>query len=150
MFEIVIESAMINPPKKEANLVARVRDELLNQEWIQLRNVDNHPVVLDGISLNHVIYLMGGDQKHSLVMNLQGSLPGGSSIRIHTGAGVPTFDKARNVYHAYISSKRFMFQVSKPDNLFLEKNGKMVDYASYKAPVKVGIRLKRKGNTLIP
>jgi len=142
---LIIESAMVNPRGKSDRLGVAVPNELLNEEWVQIRNQQTKPFKLDGIELMHLVYRTGGKTEQSLVMKLMGTLPPGASLRIHSGRGKPYVDPGTNIYHGYVNPKScmFLFQVLKPDKIFLTMRGKLLDVGGYGAPVPVNRRLKR-------
>ena len=142
---LMIEAAMINPSGKIERLNQQVSQELLNREWIQIRNATGTPVTLDGIELIHLIYGPGETTRESLVLRLQGLLPAQASLRIHSGKGVNSFDPERQMYHGYANTKsgHFLYQVVKPDRLVLRKGRTIIDAARYEIPIPPSRRLKR-------
>jgi len=136
---------MVNPRGKADRLGVAVPNELLNEEWVQLHNQLNKPLKLDGIDLMHIVYKVGGKTEQSLVMRLTGTLPPGASLRIHSGKGKPFVDMATNIYHGFVNPKSsmFLFQIKKPDKIFLRMKGKLVDVAAYSANTPINQRLKR-------
>ncbi|MFH0882610.1 MAG: hypothetical protein V2A56_06465 [bacterium] len=142
---LMIEAAMINPSGKIELLNQQVSQELLNREWIQIRNSTGTIVTLDGIELMHLVYGPGEQTRESLVLRLQGLLPPQASLRIHSGKGTTSFDAEHQVYHGYANTKssHFLFQVVKPDRLVLRKGRTIIDAARYDIPVPISRRLKR-------
>jgi hypothetical protein len=142
---LIIEAAMVNPREKIDHLNQIVEPELLNREWVQIRNSTSTTVQLGGIELLHLVYGAGGQQRESVVLRLQGTLPAQSSLRIHSGHGTPYFDPERALYHGYANTKtkRFLFQIVKPDRLMLRKGRSLLDAAQYNIPVPESRRLKR-------
>jgi len=142
---LLIEAAMVNPSGKADRLNSAVPNEELNNEWVQIRNTNSSAASLDNITLMHLVYPTGGDPKQAVVMRLNGALPALSALRIHSGRGKPFYDNQLDVYHAFVNPKQslYLFQIIRPDKLFLAKNGKAIDVAAYQVPVPVNKRLKR-------
>ena len=145
MASLLIEAAMVNPQGKSEKLNTAVPNDELNNEWVQIRNTSSSPAPLDDITLMHLTYPMGAEAKQTVIMRLQGTLPGLSALRIHSGRGKPYFDQQLNVYHGFVNPKQsvYLFQVVRPDKLFLSSRGKAIDVAAYQVPVPVNKRLKR-------
>ncbi len=142
---LLIESAMVNPKRKAEFLNVSAPGELLNKEWVQIRNTSPNPYSLDDVELQHLVYGSQGSSRRSLVLKLQGTLPSTASLRIHTGKGNSWYDDELNVYHAYRNRtmSSFQYQIIRPDTLFLVKFEKVIDQAEYEVPLPVNKRLKR-------
>jgi hypothetical protein len=144
---LIIESAMVNPKGKAERASVQVGFDMLNDEWVQIRNISRDSIALSGLSLYHWVYQTGtgGKPQQQLVMRLRGQLPPLAAIRIHSGKNQDWWDTQRNIYHSYINPKKkfFLYQISKPDRLILMHGGGQVDYVDYEPPVPVGRRLKR-------
>ncbi len=143
---LLIEAAMVNPVGKAKRLNRPVTPDILNEEWVQIRNTGTKPVNLRDIELLHWTYPSGaGNAVDKLVMRLAGTLAPLAALRIHSGKGVPWFDAKHNIYHGYINPRQsyFLFQISRPDCMILVTRRSRVDYARYDPPVPEGKRLKR-------
>ncbi|MCB2200277.1 hypothetical protein KQI63_12785 [bacterium] len=146
MASLLIEAAMVNPQGKSEKLNTAVSNEELNHEWVQIRNTSSSAAPLDDITLMHLTYPLGSSEaKQTVIMRLQGTLPGLTALRIHSGRGKPYYDQQLNVYHGFVNPKQsvYLFQVVRPDKLFLTRRGKTIDLAAYQVPVPVNKRLKR-------
>ena len=144
--DLIVASAMVNPQGKQARIGSKVPNNMLNSEWVQLRNMTERPILLNGLTLQHLTY-PGGDQgKLTGIMTLQGQLPADSFLRIHSGQGSVTFDKKHKTYHVYVNSpaQNFFYQTAKGDTIAItHPNGSIVDQAVYDLPVLEGVRLSR-------
>lgn len=140
-----IEAAMINPLGKSDWLTQSPPNELLNREWVQIRNTATLPITLDGVELHHMTYPPGKEPKRALVFRLTGKLGEFAALRIHSGKGDPYLDKDLMIIHTFINPQRrsFHYQIMKQDQLFLIKGGQVLDSASYKVPLPPNKRLKR-------
>lgn len=146
MASLLIEAAMVNPRGKSEKLNATVPNNELNNEWVQIRNTGSGATPLDDITLMHLTYPPGSSEsKQTVIMRLQGTLPGLTALRIHSGRGKPYYDQQLNVYHGFVNPKlsNYLFQVVRPDKLFLTSRGKTIDVAAYQVPVPENKRLKR-------
>ncbi len=144
---LIIEAAMVNPIGKSARLTSKVPNDLLNNEWVQIRNPNIEDISLRGLELMHWDYYdkSKGSTRNVKITRLSGILPGGCSLRIHSGTGTPSLDQKTQVYHTYVnqSASRFLYQISLPDCITLATFGGSVDHAKYSPPVPEGKRLKR-------
>lgn len=142
---LIIEAAMVNPSGKAERLNQGVPNDELNNEWVQIRNTNSSAISLDSITLMHLVYPSGDEPRQAVVMRLNGSLPALSALRVHSGRGKPFYDNQLDVYHAFVNPKQsaYLFQIVRPDKLFLAKGGKAIDVAAYQVPVPVNKRLKR-------
>ncbi len=147
---LVIESAMINPEGKEARINAQVSNELLNEEWVQIRNLSRKTFPLRGVELHHWVYKPGAGKQpvNQRIIRLQGSIQALSAIRIHSGKGKGWLDQRHNIVHLYINPAKlnYQYQISKPDCIMIMVQGRRIDFARYDPPVPVGRRLKRTEN----
>lgn len=144
--DLLIEAAMVNPPGKAGRIFGQVQNDLLNKEWVQLRNLAERPIFLNGIELRHLVYENKTEPRFVTVFRMQGQLPPDRRLRIHSGQGQPSFDKQRKLYHVYMNpaEKRFNYQIVKNDTIALAlANGTIVDQGHYAVPVEEGVRLVR-------
>ncbi len=145
---IFIEAAMVQPRKKHAWMNKWVPNEILNDEWVQIRNPGQQDVKLDGLEIRHLVYIGFGDnveKKEALVAKLNGVLPKGVALRLHSGKGKAWLDEKTKIIHAYANPQdsEFLYQVAKPDCLILASAQGHVDYAWYHPPLIEGKRVKR-------
>ncbi len=145
MHGLMIEAAMINPRGKIDRLNQQVSQELLNREWIQIRNSTGTTVTLDGIELIHLVYGSGESTRESTILQLKGLLPAQAGLRIHSGRGTTSYDSERQVFHGFANtqSDHFLYQVVKPDRIMLRKGRTLIDAVRYEVPVPESRRLKR-------
>ncbi len=148
MPSLIVDAAMVQPRKKKAWLNKWTPNDILNDEWVQIRNTTQQEVVLTGVDLYHLVYIGFGDaqeKKEALVMRLNGTLPKSMAIRIHSGKGKSWFDEKIKVIHAYANPEdsEFQYQITKPDCLILRTKGGRIDYAWYFPPLIEGKRVKR-------
>ena len=145
MASLLVEAAMVNPRGKSERLNSAVPNDDLNREWVQIRNTGSGPAALDNITLMHLTYPLGEEAKQTVIMRLQGTLPGLAGLRIHSGRGKPYYDEQLNIYHGYVNPKQsvYLFQIVRPDKLFISQKGRMIDVAAYQVPVPENKRLKR-------
>ncbi|MBS1260832.1 MAG: hypothetical protein MAG453_00148 [Calditrichaeota bacterium] len=144
--DLMIESATVNPAGKRDRLAGPAPNELVNHEWVQLRNMTDHILVIDGMELKHLVYGPDNQSRFSRVFTLQGRLPGKSLLRIHSGRGKPFYENNRNIYHAYVNPNRvaFFYQIVRNDTLAIVRaNGLTLDQVDYYVPVPENVRLKR-------
>jgi hypothetical protein len=144
--DLIVEAAMVNPAGKSGRIVGRVPNDQLNLEWVQLRNLSDHPILLTGLELHHLVYADKVNGVLGRVMTMQGQLPEQRRLRIHSGHGQPSFDKKRLLYHVYINPEypNFNYQIIKNDTIALvHPNGSVVDQGHYEVPISEGKRVIR-------
>ncbi|MCB2211898.1 hypothetical protein KQI52_07280 [bacterium] len=144
--DIIVEAAMVNPEGKASRIGSKVPNDLLNREWVQLRNMTDRPLLLNGLELRHMSYHDSPDGKLVKVLTLQGQLAAHTYLRIHSGIGKPRIDPKRRIIHAFVGSKlqQFYYQIARGDTIaIMHPRGAVIDQATYDMPVEEGIRLKR-------
>lgn len=142
---LIIESAMVNPKGKAERLNQTCVSDDLNREWIQIRNIAKRDMPLTNISLHHWVYGVGAKPEKSLLLRFNGALPPYGKMRIHSGHGNPYYDEEKRLYHIFMNQKRnrFLYQIVRPDFLFLLEEGRTIDRATYLCPPPENRRLAR-------
>ncbi|NLJ05388.1 MAG: hypothetical protein GX435_06800, partial [Exilispira sp.] len=125
-------------------------------EWVDFYNSGSTNIVMDDVVLYHMAYTRekpNGEWKE--VMDFQGTLAVGKSVRIHSGGEVPLTQLNQiditGVDHHLFTGKGYIWNNSKSDTAGLwDRNRKIwIDKASYDAYPPEGKILKRYGDKLI-
>jgi len=144
--DLIVEAAMVNPDGKSNRMLGSVPNDLLNTEWVQLRNLTDRAILLNGLELQHLVYSGAGAGKLTRVFQMQGQLPPNRRLRIHSGHGHPSFEKKRLTYHVFVNpnDNGFKYQIVKNDTIAIVlPNGSVVDQGHYQVPVEEGVKLVR-------
>ncbi|MDP8207118.1 MAG: hypothetical protein P9L92_10680 [Candidatus Electryonea clarkiae] len=150
MASLIIEMAMVNPVGKMKWVNQSPPSSVLNEEWVQLRNIGTQEVSLNNIKLMHWTYSgkTADTAQNVEILTLSGSLNRGTSLRIHSGKGKAFIDPKTQIIHIFCNavSGQFNYQIIQPDCITLSVGGKSIDFARYDPPIPEGKRLRRGSN----
>jgi predicted extracellular nuclease len=143
MSELTITRAVPNPAGKDRTASNMVRNEQLNNEWIEFANTSQRTLSLDGIALSHYTFEKSCSKtgEDGLAV-FNGSLQAGYSIRVHTGTGT-AWDEG-SIRHLYAARGNFAWNNRCGDTSVLRNSrGEVVDWATYDPNPPEGVVLNR-------
>lgn len=121
--------ALPNPAGKDRS-ASGVSNTQLNGEWVEFRNNISQAVTLNGVSLFHQTYNQSCQRTgYDSLINFNGSLAPGQSIRLHTGTG-QTFQDG-NVFHLFLNRGNYVWNNRCGDSVILQLGSTLIDWAAY-------------------
>jgi hypothetical protein len=127
----------------------------LGAEWVDVQNMGNSDVNMNGVRLCHVAYSPDGRQSWwADVITFSGGLGVGKVVRVHSGSGplavLRPEDVAGAEYHLF-TGKNYIWNNDRADcsGLFLANKSEPFDKACYDAYPPEGQILKRVGDKLV-
>lgn len=124
-------------------------------EWVDIRNTGFAAVPLGNLELYHLAYHSTGAVTWESVIKFSGSLPGGQTMRIHSGEPIPLWqmrpEDRDGVDHHLFSNKNYVWNNDKPDTagIWNRVSQEWIDKANYAAYPGEGRILNRVNNSLI-
>jgi hypothetical protein len=143
MPDLLITRALPNPAGKDRTPAHLVTNDQLNGEWIEFANMADHDLVIDGVRIsdytfNNYCHTTGERQ----LTTFTGSMPCGSSIRLHTGYGEPWNEGV--IRHLYLNHDNFVWNNRCGDTATLRvQSPGEIDHATYDPHPPEGAILKR-------
>lgn len=144
-----------NPAGKDRTKTG-ISETQLAAEWVDLKNVGRQNVDLSGINLCHKAFKKDGSYEWEVVASLNGVIPPGKVLRVHSGKGphsiVRAEDKVGNDYFVFTGQSRYIWNNDFGDtSLLWEVSAKRtIDQASYDPNPPEGVVLQRVGDKLEP
>jgi hypothetical protein len=145
-----------NPAGKDRGQSGQTPASQLAGEWVDIKNISSSPVSMDGLELYHLAYAAGATQgKWDKVTSFTGTLPSGSTVRVHSGSGPDSVirpeDRAGAEYHAF-TRRDYVWNNRQGDSplLFSPTLKQNIDQASYDPFPPEGQILIRSGSKLVP
>lgn len=158
MSQLLITQAKPNPAGKDNGLGRLIPNQLAG-EWIDITNVTNEDLRLNGMQvLNRVYSGLKVDWQIAYEFNLgdNDTLPAGKTVRLHSGKTIPIcnlkpVDYSGTDYHLFTEKNQYIWNNKRNDDptLYLPKKEVVIDATKYKAPVAEGKVLKRQGDFLV-
>jgi Lamin Tail Domain len=143
MPSLLITRAHPNPSGKDRNDGHATNDQL-NQEWIEIGNVGDRSLPLDGLTVRHYTFDSACQRTgEANLVTLRGPLDSGWSFRLHTGVGEPSREGTNR--HGYLVNRNnFVWNNACGDTVVLRNSdGTLLDWASYDRNPPEGTVLKR-------
>lgn len=153
-----LESVRIkpNPTGKDRSRYGGASPTQLGAEWVDVKNVSQSPVNLNGVKLYHIAYSGPNDSNGHWdeVISFSGTLQPGQVIRVHSGSGPQSVlrdeDVAGATYH-FFTGKNYVWNNDRSDRAALWVTGQSApfDQAYYDANPPEGVVLERVGDRFL-
>lgn len=124
-------------------------------EWVDIQNIDDRSISLDGVVLFHLAYTANGKSEWESAMEFSGVIHSGEVIRVHSGKSLPvsqmTYQDRFGANYHFFTDKNYIWNNDKPDkpSLWYKPKRQWIDQAEYNACPMEGKILKRVQEKLI-
>lgn len=143
MPDLYVTQALPNPLGKDRPPHGGPSNAQLNGEWVEFANTSGSSYSMEGVQLVHFTF----DRKcqktgEDRLTPFNGGLDSGYSIRVHTGAGQPSWEGT--VRHLYLGRSNYAWNNACGDTVVLrDATGGLIDWARYSPSPQEGRILRR-------